>query len=272
MKKFLTLIEIEFRNLVFILVGFFFAMTGITGLLFFSGASSANSHALRMMNQGDLSASQFTAANGYFTLSAITNNILLYVVFIFFFFAMIAAISFWIWQREWAGKSKGIYFLLSLRAPRLRILASKLLVVVITSWLFFGMVLINLAIGSLIMNIVFTRGLVGSNLISSFLQNAHWLLALAVPASFLHFIYHTLFTIAIFLAMTAWVLLTKSFKWLGGIIGFIYCLSTLIIYIITQSMWLFYDERILVEWAFVLGSCLISFVLNYWLINKKISV
>jgi len=272
MKKFLTLVEIEFRNLIGIFIGIFVAMTGISGLLFFSGASSANQNAQRVMSQGGMSAAEFTAQNGYFTLTAVTNNILLYMVFIIFFFALVLALSFWVWQREWAGKSKGIYFLLSLRAPRLRILATKLLIVVIGSWLFFGMILINLGFGSLIMNIVMGNALVGSNLISSFLQHAHWILSFALPTSIVHLVFHSFFTIAVFSAMTAWVLLTKSFKWIGGIVGFVYCVATLVIYIITQTMWLFYDERIFVEWAFVLGSCIISFLLNWWLINKKISV
>jgi len=272
MKKFFTLVEIEFRNLLFILVGCFLAMTGISTLLFFSGTASVNREAQRIMTQGSMSVTEFTASNGYFTLRAVSNYMLLYVIFILFFFMLITAASFWIWQREWAGKSKGIYFLLSLRAPRLRILATKLLVTLVISWLFFGMVLINLAIGGLIMNIILGSALVDSNLISGFLQNANWMLSLALPSSFTHFIYHTLFTIAIFCAMTTWVLLAKSFKWSGGIIGFIYCFANLVIYIYIQTLWLFYDERIIIEWAFVLTSCVISFLLNWWLITKKISV
>jgi len=272
MKKFLTLVEVEFRHLIFTLIGFFVALTGISSLLFFSASSSANSNAIRIMNQGSLSIAEFTEMNGYFTLRSISNHMLHYMVFILFFFALIGTISLWIWQREWAGKSKSIYFLLSLRAPRLRILATKLLVVVVISWLFFGMILINLAIGAFIMNVVFENGLVGNALIPGYLQNAHWILALALPASFTHFIYQTFFTIAIFSAMTGWVLLTKSFKWLGGVIGLIYCIATLSTYIYTQMLWLFYDERILVDWIFVLASCLISFALNWWLLEKRISV
>jgi len=272
MKKFLTLVEIEFRNLILILIGFFLAMTAISALLFFSGASALNQDSQRLMNQGGMSAAEFTATNGYFTLNTLPSNMLLYVVFILIFFVFIATISFWIWQREWAGKSKGIYFLLSLRAPRLRILATKLLVTIVISWLFFGMVLLNLAMGSLIMNIILGSSLVGNNLIAGYLQNAHWMLAFALPTSLIHFIYHTLFSAAVFSAMTAWILLTKSFKWGGGITGFIYCAAMLAIYIYIHTLWLFYDERIVIEWTFVLASCVISFMLNWWLVTKKISV
>jgi len=272
MKKFLTLIEIEFRHMIGILVGIFVATAGLSVLIFYSGISSANQQAQRIMAQGSMSVAAFTAQNGYFSLANVTNNAMLYLVFILFFFGLVLALSFWVWQREWAGKSKGIYFLLSLRAPRIRILAVKLLVTVFCSWLFFGMILIILGIGSLMMNVIMGSSLVASNQIATYLQNANWALSIALPTTFTHFLYHTIFTITIFLAMTAWVLLTKSFKWLGGVIGFIYCVANLIIFIRIQTMWLFYDERILIEWTFVIGSCLISFLLNYWLINKTISV
>jgi len=271
MKKFLTLVEIEFRNLIFILIGFFVALTAISSFLFFISTSHANTEASRVMSQSAMSVAEFTATNGYFTLiSAITAQH--YMLFIFVFFVLIVALSFWIWQREWAGKSKGIYFLLSLRASRTRILMTKLLVIIITSWLFFGMILINLAIGGLIMNIVLGSDLTGDALISGYLQNANWILSFALPTSFTHFIYHTFFTIVVFSTMTAWILLTKSFKWIGGITGFIYCVAILSVYIYTQTLWLFYDERILVEWTFVLGACIIGLTLNWWLVTKRISV
>jgi len=272
MKKFLTLVEVEFRHLIGVLIGFFLSLTAISAFLFFVSATDANRDANRIMNQGGMSAAEFTATNGYFTLSTISNNMLHYVIFILFFFVLIAVVSLGIWQREWAGKSKGIYFLLSLRAPRIRILATKLLATVITSWLFFGMILINLALGSLIMRIILGNALVGNALVAGYLQNAHWMLSFALPASLTHFIYQTFFTIAIFSTMTAWVLLTKSFKWVGGIVGFAFSVATLVVFIYTQTMWLFYDERIIVEWAFVLVSCVVSLLLNWWLISKRVSV
>lgn len=272
MKKFLTLIEIELRHLIFILIGIFLLMTGISGLLTFTGASANNQDATRIMTQGSLSAAEFVASHGYFTLSTLPSATLMTAVFILFFYAMLAFVSFWIWQKEWAGKSKGIYFLLSLRAPRSRLLATKLLVTLTASWLFFGMVLLNLFIGGLIMNIVIDSRLVGSQLVAGYLQNASWILSFVLPTSAIHFIYHTLFTTAVFLAMTSWVLLAKSFNWFGGIIGFIYTFATVVIYTYIQFMWLFYDERLLVEWSFVILSCLISFPLSMWLVAKRISV
>ena len=271
MKKFLTLLEIDFRGILGIIIGFFGAVTVLSMLAFWGSSSSANSWASRMIVQNGMSVTEYVEQNGYYTLTRVME--LHYAIFIFLFFGVIGAISLWIWHREWAGKSKGIYFLLSLKGSRLRILATKTVAVIVTSWLYYGLVVVNLFIGQIIMNLIFTTGLVGDNLVAEYLRHVTFPLDIIMPSSFGTFVQLTLFTVAIFLTMTVWIMLIKSFRWVGDLIGFIYSAGILAIYIYTHFvLWLFADERILVEWGFLFGSIAISFGISRWLLNKKISV
>jgi len=271
MKKFLTLLEIEFRGILGIIIGFFGAVTVLSMLAFWGSSASANTWASRMIIQNGMTVAEYVEQNGYFTLTRIME--LHYAIFIFLFFGVIGAISLWIWNCEWAGKSKGIYFLLTLKGSRLRILATKTVAIIVTSWLYYGLIIVNLLIGEFMMNIIFTDGLVGNNLVAQYFRYATQPLNIIAPDSLGSFVQMTLFTVAIFLTMTVWILLIKSFRLRGGLVGFVYSTGVLAVYIYTHFvLWLFADERILVEWGFLFGVVGLGLGLSWWLLNKKISV
>ena len=273
MKKFLTLLEIEFRSLLLIIAGFFGAVTVLSTLSAWSTSRDISNWTHRTIAQRGITVAEYVQHHGgYYGLNQVVGRGMQYAVFIFLFFGIIGAISLYIWNREWSGKSKSIYFLLSLRAPRIRILLTKTVAIIVTSWLYYGLVLVNLAITGVIMRLIFADGLVADNLLRGYLQNLGMPLNLVFPTSILNFVQLTLFTVAIFLTMTVWILLIKSFKWVGGIIGLIYSVGMLALYIYTQAIWLFHDERMIIDWSFVIGSVVLGLVLSWWLLNKKISV
>jgi len=271
MKKFLTLLEIDFRGILGIIIGFFGAVTVLSMLAFWGSSSNANAWLSQMIIQSGMTVAQYVEQNGYFTLMHVME--LHYAIFIFLFFGLIGATSLWVWNREWAGKSKGIYFLLSLKGSRLRILATKTMVIIVTSWLYYGLIIVNLFIGEFMMNWIFTDGLVGNDLVTEYLRLATQPLNIIAPDTLGSLVHMTLFTVAVFLTMTVWILLIKSFRLKGGLVGLAYSAAMMAIYIYTHFvLWLFADERIFVEWGFLFGSITISFGISWWLLNKKISV
>ena len=274
MKKFLALLEVEFRTVVPILLGIFGFLSALSMWLFYTLSEEMSFELIGQLSN-DFTVADFVLASGGVTLVEIMNRNFSqfhYLVFMFSLFLLIGIISFGLWYKEWFGKSKRIYFLLSLRGERFTISLAKLVTIVASTWIFYGIILINLFIGAIIARTILPDGIMATNLIQGVLLSGNSMMAIVFPVSLSHFLYKTLFIVAIFNAISCWILMDRSKRIFGFIAGMAYCIALLAIFIRTQNMWLFYDERILVDWGFVLIANVMSLAINYFLINKKISI
>ena len=276
MKKFLTLFEVELRKNAFLMITAFIAITLISTWIFHWQISQGYQRMMSDMLHLNLSYEAFVEAHGYVSLVTINREVgaegLHPVLFIFSFFLLMPILTFFLWKKEWSGRAKRIYFLLSLTGSRFKIFLMKALTVLLTAWLFYGVILLNFTIGAFIVTLMFPSEVIGQGMVAQYLQSSHWLIHLVLPHTIGQFLYHSVFILAIFATISAWFLSVKSFRWLGFIIGFIYSVGIFALYIYTQTLWLFSDERLLVDWAFAVGVFIANIALCYYLLQKKISV
>ena len=149
----------------------------------------------------------------------------------------------------------------------------KLVVVLTAVIIFYGTIMLNLLIGDIMMRIMLPDGLVASGNVRGVLANANFMgLGFSFPMSFVHLLYHLLFVIVGFSTITVWVMLDRSQKIWGFIVGLSYAFSVASVWIILLMVFMFYDERIFADWGFVIIFNLVNLLLGCWLINKKVSI
>jgi len=274
MKKFLALLEVEFRSMVLVLVGIFGFLTVISGWLFYSLATELG-HEIVDQLSSDFRAADFVNETGGVTLIEIMNynwRQFHYLLFMLALLLVIVIVGFSLWYKEWVGKSKRIYFLLSLKGTRFTIFLSKLVAMMSAVWIFYGMLLVNLFIGSQIAERVLPDGVLAANLVRGVLLSGHEIIAIVIPVSFSHFILKTLLIATIFNALSCLVLMDRSKRIVGFIGGLLYCIALSGIFVYLQHLWLFHDERVLVNWGFALVANVLSLAISYFLINQKVSI
>ena len=272
--KFLTLVDIDLKKIFPILIVTFTIMTGLSARMFYKAIDGILVDIHGSLAQGT-TAAQIVATEGQFTLSQMIDLGYQrhYVLFGFMFLFLVALLSFYIWYKEWFGQSKRIYMLLTLRMPRFRHILSKLTVLLIGVIIFYGMIMLNLLIGDIMMRMMMPDGLVASNNVRDVLASAQFVgLGFSVPMSALHLIYHLLFATVGFSVITVWIMLDRSKRVLGFIAGLIYAIGAATVWIRILDMFLFYDERIFVDWGFVLIVNVLSLAISWWLINKKVTI
>lgn len=273
MKKLLTLLEIEIKKLLPIMLIIFSLMTLASMALFHGAANSLRRDILRQI--AGSSVEEFVSITGGIALiDLIAENFgIHYFLFSVAAFFLVVISSFYLWYKEWFGQSKRIYLLLTLRGSRFTILISKLITVIGATFVFYGVILLNLFIGDMMLRIIMPDGLVTANGIASVLSQAtSGGLGFAFPLSFSNLIYKIFFVMIAFTGISVWVLLNRSKKILGFILGGAFCIFLGILYIHTQTMFLFFDERPLVDWGFALGANAVNLLISYVLLNKTVSI
>jgi len=272
--KFWTLVDIDLKKVLPIL-GVTFAILTALSVFTLRGSIVGARIEVREMLAASSTITDIIESSGQFTLLQIIdlNHGMLYMWFGFLFLLLIAYLSFYIWYKEWFGQSKRIYMLLTLRVPRFKLILSKLTVLLIAIVIFYGVVMLNLVIGNLMLHAMMPDGLVASGNIREVLANAQFAgLGFFFPMSFVHLIYHLLFATVGFTVITTWVLLNRSKRILGFIAGLIYAIVAATVWIRILMMFLFYDERLLLDWTFVLVVNGLSLLISWYLINKKVTI
>jgi len=273
MLKLLTLMEIEIKKLLPVLIIIFSFMTVVSSAVFYRASHTLNMKVMK--NLAGNSVAEYVAETGGVTiLQAINlsyNN--LFLLFGFIAFVLVVISSFYLWYKEWFGQSKRIYLLFSLRGSRFTILLAKLLTVIGATFIFYGMILINLLIGWVILTFVLPDGIMATDPLGSVISQAtKGGLGFSFPLSFIDFIYKIFLVTVAFSGISVWVFSDRSKKIWGFILGGAYCIALASIYIGTQSMFLFFDERALIDWGFALGASALSLIISYALLNKTVSI
>ena len=271
--KLLTLIEIELKKLLPVLLIILGLMLAASTFLFYQFSTSFNRELTRELT--GISVAEYITLNGPITLAQIKNLSfnLINVLYGFTAVLLVSISSFYLWYKEWFGQSKRIYMLLSLRGSRYTILLSKLITVLFASFIFYGAILLSLVLGGLVTRFVLPTGIFEFTPISSVLaQSTSFGLGFSLPLTFVDFIYKLFFVTVAFSGISVWVLSDRSKKIWGFIFGGAYCILIASIYIRTLTVFLFFDERFIVDWGFVLGASALNLALSYVLLNKKISI
>ena len=155
--KLLTLIEIEVKKIIPWLISLFTLMTVLTGSLFFKEISDLKKKLIPTLL--DSSIDDYVQNNGHVTLASILDNQILIIGIFILFAIIIICLGLYLWYKEWIGSSKRIYMLLSLKGQRTSILLSKLIVIILSVFVYYAIVLLILGIGSLLLNTLLPDGL-----------------------------------------------------------------------------------------------------------------
>ena len=267
--KFLTLIEIEIKKILPWLGTLFIGLTALsTGMFYRSIGNYKNEMLPEIMSS---SVSEYVQANGKLSLVQIFDSTAFLPLSYIFAAILLVCVAFYLWYKEWFGTSKRIYLLLSLKGHRFFIFLSKLVVILLSFFIFYGVILLNLGVGSLLMTTILPKGTVTDLLISGVMQQSQ-LIGMILPLSIGDFIYKIAFIILMFSLISVFVLCDRSKKIVGLIAGIIFVIANIALFIYTKTLYLYFDERLFVNYGFVFGMSAISIFICGWLLNKKVSI
>ena len=267
--KFLTLIEIEIKKVLPWLATLFIGLITVSGGLFYYSINNYKTQILpEIMNS---SVSEYVEQYGQLSLVQIFDQTPYLPIFYIFTALLLVCITFYLWYKEWFGTSKRIYLLLSLKGHRFFIFLSKLVVILLSFFIFYGVILLNLGIASLLMTTILPKGTVTDLLISGVMQQSQ-LIGMILPLSIGDFIYKIAFIILMFSLISVFVLCDRSKKIFGIIVGIIFVIANITLFIYTKTLYLYFDERLFVNYGFVFGMSAISIFICGWLLNKKVSI
>ena len=121
------------------------------------------------------------------------------------------------------------------------------------------------------MTTILPKGTVTDLLISGVMQQSQ-LIGMILPLSIGDFIYKIAFIILMFSLISVFVLCDRSKKIVGLIAGIIFVIANIALFIYTKTLYLYFDERLFVNYGFVFGMSAISIFICGWLLNKKVSI
>ena len=267
--KFLTLVELEIKKILPWLATLFISLTALSTLLFYRSISNFKTNMLPQII--NTSVTEYVEEYGKLSLNHVFDQTVSLPLSYIFFALLLICVTFYLWYKEWFGTSKRIYLLLSLKGHRFSILLSKVVVILGSFFTYYGVILLNLGIGALLMKSILPEGTVNHHLLSQMLSQSYYI-EMILPLSIRDFIYKTLFIILMFSLISVFVLCDRSKKVIGIIAGTIFGMMNIILYVYTQTLNLFFDERFFVNYGFVIGASVISLFICYWLLNKKVSI
>lgn len=267
--KFLTLVEIEIKKILPWLVTLLIGFTVVSGGLFYRTISLFKKDIMSALLSGTVE--EYVQAKGQLTLAKVFDGSSMIPLIFIFAAIMLVCLAFYLWYKEWIGYSKRIYMLLSLKGQRFSIFLSKLLVILGSMFIFYGVVLLNLGLGSFLMHTLLPDGIVAPHLIQGTLLQSDYI-GMILPLTLGDFLYKTLFVILMFNLISLFVLADRSKRIFGLIFGTIYGLANVALFVYTKTLFLFVDERFFINWGFVIATGALSMGISAWLLNKKVSI
>ncbi|AWZ48797.1 hypothetical protein C3495_08245 [Clostridiaceae bacterium 14S0207] len=177
-----------------------------------------------------------------------------------------------IWLGEWIGNNKTIYTLLMLPISRHKIILSKFSAIFLL-----GSTYLSLHIGTLFIDNIILKNLIpkevffSMNPIKAFLERNYR--CNIFPYNLVDFNMYILIIIAIVFLIFSCVLLERSFRWKGLILGIVLFGSSILLYgLVPEKFYFFTDETAI--YYISLSLILISgnYKLNYYLLCNKVNV
>lgn len=207
--KFLTLIEIEIKKILPWLDTLFIGLTALSiGMFYHSISNYKNEMLPQSMNS---LVAEYVQANGKLSLVQIFDTTAFLPLSYIFATILLVCVAFYLWYKEWFGASKRIYMLLSSKGQRFSIFLSKLVIILFSVFCFYGVILMNLGIGTLLMNALLPDGTMANQLVTTMLQKSYFI-GMILPLSIGDFIYKLAFIILMFSLISVFVLCDRSKK------------------------------------------------------------
>lgn len=269
--KFLTFVETDLRKVIPFLIGIFIIATAGFQALFFKVASRVNQDLIRQASESGTTLREFVDGIEPYSLTALLDNDPLPILFLLVIALILILSGFYLWYKEWFGATKRIYLLLSIKGSRLRIFFSKLLVFLLIFFTFYGVVLVNLYIGTFMMKAILPSGTVADHLIKSFLVYSETIPFL-LPVSVSTLLFKTAFLMMMFCMLSVLVLWDRSKRIVGFIGGLVFIGGSIAAFIYMNTRYLYTTESLQLNWAFVIVFMAASFLASFYLLKKKVSI
>lgn len=277
MKHYLQLVNFEINRFMklYLLLAIFVGVVQTATVIFEASSymQIVKSHVSRGMTP-----EQFINENWRFSLAEVvyTNG---------FMFPIIIAIAglvfymFFIWYRDWYARNPFVYRLLTLPTDRMNVYFAKLTTIMLTV---FGMLAFQ------IIMLGFYRQLVEwivpvvyrENLSIGLIVNSSIYLRMLIPNSFPEFITIYINGLVVVIVAFTIVLMERSYKWIGLVLGIVYAavalilyaLPTIIQYAIYNNSYLYYAELYWLEMGILALIVVVSLVISNYLIKRKVTV
>lgn len=277
MKHYLQLVNFEINRFMklYLLLAIFVGVVQTATVIF--EASSYMQIVKSRVSRG-MTPEQFINENWRFSLAEVvyTNG---------FMFPIIIAIAglvfymFFIWYRDWYARNPFVYRLLTLPTDRMNVYFAKLTTIMLTV---FGMLAFQ------IIMLGFYRQLVEwivpvvyrENLSIGLIVNSSIYLRMLIPTSFPEFITIYINGLVVVIVAFTIVLMERSYKWIGLVLGIVYAavalilyaLPTIIQYAIYNNSYLYYAELYWLEMGILALIVVVSLVISNYLIKRKVTV
>lgn len=277
MKTYLKLVHMEIYRFRFILLGLM-ALTAVIQLLGMQMfLSDMLDHISRQMDNKGISLREYAAENGKLNLGSLWSHqegVMTFPVVICM--VVIGLYIFVIWYRDWFGKSGFVYRLLMLPHPRFTLYLSKFtaLMIIIFSMIAFQVIVVILEM------VIFHYRVPGElreyyTLIQTI---GSWDLSIFIPVRFQEFLLVYGIGAAFVLMLFTTVLLERSYRLKGLILGLIYTIGMLVVVAwmfeeaSSKGGFLYPSELLLATISLMLVSAALSLWLGRWLLRKKVTV
>lgn len=274
MNKILTLYNIEFKRiykLYFLLIGVLFIanLGGVFKVLYNSVKTISTENNMPMKlnilktNLGFNFVNQYTVKEIY----TYGNMALVVAVLFCLLYALI------IWYRDYYSKSKTIYTLLSLPQPRFNIYVSKLITIVM---MIYGVIACQVLFWYIDLNIIKIAAGIGSpnfvNIYTNMMQESG-ILNIVSPYLLDFFMIDVIGVILAVVVIFTGVLIERSFKKIGVVLGIIYIVAPIVGYLFIMGLdSLVFRNLLLSHIIYYTVLFILSILVSYRLINKKLCV
>ncbi|MEH6945400.1 hypothetical protein [Bacillus sp. JJ722] len=269
--KFLTFVEIDLRKIIPFLLGMYaIAIIGFQGM-FLKVTYDTKEELVRGATEMGVSMEEFIKSADKISLTSIIDQNPYPLIVLIFVGLGLILFGFYLWYKEWFGASKRIYTLLSIKGSRFRIFFSKLVVFMFVFIAYYGIVLFNIFVSSLVLKFILPKEIIADNLVQNFILHSK-VLPFIIPVSGEALLFNLSFLVMMFAILSVFVLWDRSKRIWGMVGGFIYMVSTVVLFFYLNTLDLYTSERTLVNWAFTITVLTISTAISYYLLKKKVSI
>lgn len=270
-NKFIYLLNNEVSKSVKIFIAFLILfLLGHIGL-FTWVIISINGHIKEYISTGKTLES-YVAQNGKCSFSMILDNVgkqifmvICFGILVIFLYAII------IWIREWFGNNKTVYTLMSLPVSRHSIILSKLICILIMGSTFISTHIMALFIDNFILNTFMASGVIQKeDVLTSFFHNS---ICEIFPNNLPMFIFMFSIIMCAVLIIFNCVMLERSFRWKGIVLGIINIIVTVFLYVKVPSMAnLFIKETVIYYSLLSIVLILLNYYATSYLLENKVHV
>lgn len=270
-NKFIYLLNNEVSKSVKIFISFLILfLLGHIGL-FTRVIISINSNIKEYISTGKTLES-YVVQNGKCSMSMILDNVgpqifmvICFGILVIFLYAII------IWLREWFGNNKTVYTLMSLPVSRHSIILSKLICILIMGSTFIATHIIALFIDNFILNTFMASGVIQKeDVLKSFFHSP---ICEIFPNNLPMFIFMFSIIMCAVLIIFNCVMLERSFRWKGIVLGIINIIITVFLYVKVPSMAnLFIKETVIYYSLLSIVLILLNYYATSYLLENKVHV